>query len=156
MPNLSMKLRISAAVDLTWPHTNLKDKQVHLVCPAIKSLTAYGALSTIFMSEEESLAHAMRVNKANETGTLYPKCPITIIPLSIFEERNDFGNHEIMERHIEDCFVANERYWRIPHLDFCFDQEHVFDCELALSTLNQCLEKRDFEFTRSISAEIVR
>jgi len=150
-----MKLKLTSPPDLIWPYDKLKAKQVHLVCPALKSLTTYGALSTLFMSEEEAFAHAERVNRANEVGTLFPKSPITIIPMSHFEGRNDFGNQAIMEKHIEDCLVANEQYWKIPQLYFCFDQGHVFDSELALRTLKIALQNREFQFTREISVEIV-
>jgi hypothetical protein len=146
-----MKLKRIPPPDLSWPSNNLKNKEVHIVCSALYGLNTYGALSSEFISHEEASAHALRVNKANETGTLYPKAPITIIPLSIFEERNDFGNAALMKKLIEDCFVANEQYWKIPHLHFCFDSGHVFDNELALKTIEETLETRDFLHTQEIS-----
>ena len=146
-----MKLKPTSPPDLSWPSNNLKNKEVHLVCPAIKSLTTYGAISSLFMSEEEALDHALAVNRTNETGTLYPKAPITIIPLCIFEERNEFGNAALVKKHIENCFVANEQHWKIPHLHFCFDQGDVFDCELAKKTCNEALETREFVYTLAIS-----
>ena len=150
-----MKPKRTPPPDLTWPSHKLRNKEVHLVCPAHTGLNTFGALCTLFVSDEEAHAHTLRVNRANETGTLYPKGPITIVPVSIFEERNDFRNATLMKKHIEDCFVANEQYWKIPHLYFCFDSGHVFDCELALTIVEEALESREFEYTREISTVIV-
>lgn len=146
-----MKPKLTSPPDLAWPSDALKNKEVHLVCPAFDGMTSYGPLVRLFLSDADAVRHALTVNRANETGTLYPRAPITIIPLSIFEDRNDFGDAGLMKKHIEDCFVANEQYWKIPHLHFSFDSHHVFDIELARKTLEEALETREFVHTREIS-----
>ena len=119
------------------------------MCPAFYGLNIYGAHSNM-LAVPDAAAHAQRVNVANETGTLYPQYPLTLLPLTVFEGRDDSGNREIMGKHIMDAFEANERYWKIPHLVFALDG-NGFDEELAEEVLCDRLRTTDFVHTRAVS-----
>ena len=76
---------------------DLKNGKTHIVFLAVNGLTFFNALSvdnTLEETEKEiSSEQATRlcnvVNEKNETGTLYPKLNITILPLTRYENRED-------------------------------------------------------------------
>lgn len=87
-------------------------KRVHIICPAVNALTVYNVFAHIIgrMDYEQVTKLAETVNTKNETGTLYPRLSLTLIPLTAYNDRNDFGNRGIMKKHIEDCFEAETKY----------------------------------------------
>lgn len=112
-------------------------KRVHIICPAINSLTIFNVFAHNIggLENEQVTKLAEEVNTKNETGTLYPKLSLTIIPLSAFGNRNDFGNRIIINRHIDDCFEAETRYIKSSKMVFIFEKRHDFDHELAATVL---------------------
>jgi hypothetical protein len=84
---------------------------------------------------EKAARLASRVNRENETGTLHPDYKVTIVPLSVFNDRNDLGNREVMEANIRDVFLANNRYIKCTEIFFCFEQRPDFDKALAHEVL---------------------
>ncbi len=113
-------------------------KQIHLVCIAVNALTTYNVYTTAVggIPNEEAAKYAEIVNIKNETGTLYPRLNMTIVPLTIYGDRNDFGNDVIMKKHILDCLDSNEKYIKSPTLIFALERRFDFDMDLALKTLN--------------------
>jgi hypothetical protein len=79
------------------------------------------------MSHEKADYLANVVNDKNEVGTLFPIQNMTIIPLSIYGNRNDFGNKELMRKHILDCFESNEKHIKCSELIFALERAADFD-----------------------------
>jgi len=133
---------------------NLLGKRLHVVCPAYCGLNPYGAMScAVSLDHDEAMDHALRVNRANEAGTLYPRYPLTILPLTVFEARNDSGNRELMGKHVMDAFEANERYWKIPKLVFNlggYSYGQYFDEALCEEVIKEKLQTTDFVHTRLV------
>lgn len=132
---------------------NFHQKKVHLVCVSVNALTYFNVFSTSQggISETKASQLSSEVNVKNETGTLFPKLNLTIIPLTALNDRNDFGNHKIMTKHIEDCFKANEQYIKCENLVFALENRGDFDYNLALKVLFEVAEtKTKLVFTKNI------
>lgn len=93
---------------------------------------------------------AETVNIQNETGSLQP-IAITIVPKSVYGNRNDLGNHDIMYRHIVDVFEANEHYLRCAEIFFCFEQRPDFDRDLAYQVVEEIRAENIFTHVSIIS-----
>ena len=122
------------------------NKKVHIICPAVNGLTTYNAFAHAIgnMPNDQVGQLANTVNSKNETGTLYPKLNLTIIPLSIFENRNDFNNEELIKKHISDCFESEEKYIKSHRMIFVFEERSDFDSELALKILLENWENSNY------------
>ena len=130
-----------------------RQKNIHLVCVAVNALTYFNVFATSIGGISNYLASELssKVNRLNETGTLYPDLNLTIIPLTAFNDRNDFGNHEIMTKHIEDCFTANEQYLKCENVVFALEDRGDFDYNLALKVIIEvAAAKTNLVFTKSI------
>jgi hypothetical protein len=128
------------------------NKEIHLVCVAINSLTTFGAYATAVggMSTEEASNHANTVNKKNETRTLFPKLNLTIVPLTIFDNRDDTGNIINMQKIIIDCLESNEKYIKCANLVFAFERRYDFDIDSALEALYIIVNDYKFVYTKRI------
>jgi len=71
------------------------------------------------LAKESPEWFAGKVNEKNEAGVFYPKLDLTLLPMSRYGDRDDFGNAQIMAKHVEDVFKANEEY--CAKEDICFD-----------------------------------
>lgn len=113
------------------------NKIVHVICPATNGLTVFNAYVCALggMPSEEATEHVNRVNVKNETGTLFPRFNMTIIPLSSYEGRDDFNDEEIMKKYIADCFEAELKYIKSNRILFIFEQAGGFDNVLAAKVL---------------------
>ncbi len=128
-------------------------KKVHLVCVAVNSLTNFNAFATMEGGITDILASALarKVCRENETGTLYPKLSMTIVPLTATAERDDYGNRALMVKHISDCFKANEEYVRCPSILFALEDRDDFDYQLAMDVLRELVESEDeFSYTKKV------
>lgn len=131
---------------------DFKNKNTHLICVAVNSLTNYNAFATMpgGISEKKASQLASKVCQANETGTLYPKLNMTIIPLTKTPDRDDFGDRALMKKHIQDCFKANEKYVKCPEILFALEDRGDFDYHLAMDVLKEVVEKADLKFTKKV------
>lgn len=92
-----------------------KEKQIHLVCVAAKGLTTCDCAATAVGGiDGMTVAAAItKVNQLGETGTLWPRLPMTIIPLLQCEERKSPDEDDIDEflrRSFQDVAKANREY----------------------------------------------
>jgi hypothetical protein len=128
------------------------EKKIHLVCIAVNALTQFGVYAKVIggLSNELAENYVNKVNEKNETGTLYPKLNLTIMPLTIFEGRDDTNQSLVMEKHIIDCFDSNEKYTKCPKLIFALERRGDFDIDLAFKTLSALIDKYKFNFTKEI------
>ena len=124
---------------------DLKNGKTHIVFLAVNGLTFFNALSvdnTLEETEKEiSSEQATRlcnvVNEKNETGTLYPKLNITILPLTRYENREDWDNEDSMKKNINDAFKANSLYIKSKEMIFAFENRFDFNNKLAVKMLEQ-------------------
>jgi|1048.fasta_scaffold02505_5 hypothetical protein len=124
---------------------DLKNNKFHMVFVAVNALTFFNAFAVVDPSTETekgiSLEQATRlceiVNEKNETGTLFPKLNITILPLSRYNGRDDWDNEERMKKNIKDAFLANSLYIKSRVLIFAFEARFDFNNELAVKVLEK-------------------
>jgi hypothetical protein len=128
------------------------NKKIHIVFVAANALTLFNAYATAIggISTEEASRYVNTVNKHNETGTLYPRLNITLVPLTIFENRNDTGDRVKMKKNIIDCLYSNEKYVKCPDLVFALEKRYDFDIDTALEVLKIIVKDYKFVYTKRI------
>ena len=103
------------------------------------------------LTYEKAAQLAQEVNVNNETGTLHPGgYAVTIVPQSVFGNRDNTGKKEVMRIHIKDVFKANEEYIQLPEIFFCIEPRPDFDYWLAKKILNE-LCSEPYLYTRIVS-----
>ena len=97
-----------------------KAKEIHLVCVATGGLTTCDcAASTIggMNQEREVWPLTKKVNRAGETGTFYPRFPLTVVPLLKWEDRPLADDSDgFLRRSFEDVAKANRDYIKLTTL----------------------------------------
>jgi hypothetical protein len=108
---------------------NLKNKNLHIVCPAIKKNSF--ALNYLAEHLQMKLTDVVRlidmVNDKKEPGCLYPLYTFTLMPEHQAQENLDFYFEEIMK--------AQEQYFKTETMLFAFDKESWPDMHLVKNTL---------------------
>ena len=133
----------------------LQNGSVHYISVAMPGMTVASTNIEFAggFSVDERNQFMMIVNRAQETGTLYPKINITLLPspsasylggdMSIYND-GDYSEQEIIN-HIKDAFQANSEYIKSDKMYFdfrnlCVSEEHYVTC--LKKTINE-LEKMD-------------
>ncbi|MCE9616509.1 MAG: hypothetical protein K8T26_19720 [Lentisphaerae bacterium] len=95
----------------TW-YDEVRAGRCHIVTFAEIGLSSYSAYCELgyAIPRDEQVVHAERVNNSKETGTLYPKANITILPRLLFREVAPAT--EELRVAIRDAFVAERDYVR--------------------------------------------
>lgn len=91
-----------------WPD-RFREKAVHLVCVAAGGLTTCDfSASTIggMGQESEVWPHTKRVNRMGETGTFWPKLPLTVLPKVKWDGRPQPPDLEVF---LTQCFSDVEK-----------------------------------------------
>ncbi len=121
----------------------LQNGSVHYVSVAMPGLTVASTYieSTGGFSVNERNQFMMMVNRAKETGTLYPKINITLLPsprasylggdVNVYND-GDYSELEVIN-HIKDAFKANSEYIKSDKMYFdfrnlCVSEEHYLTC----------------------------
>ena len=68
---------------------------------------------------------------------MYPKLNITILPLSKYENRDDWENEDTMEKNINDVFKANSLYIKSNEIVFALENRDDFNKALAIRVLEK-------------------
>ncbi len=146
-------IKLKEAINQLDLKDHLLSKKAHLVCISINALTTFNvyAEAVLGMSFEDAASHSETVNRKNEVGNFYPKHNLTIVPLSIYQDRNDFGNREIFEKHVLDCFESNEKYIKCRKLIFGMESRGDFDYTLFEEVLIELARNYVFNYTNEIS-----
>jgi hypothetical protein len=138
-----------------WVMDRLDDylnHKVHIVCVAVNALTTYN--SHVFalgeMSHDMAGDFVNLVNDKNETGTLFPGQNMTIVPLSIYGNRNDFQKKEIIRKHILDCIDANEKYVKCSEMIFALERRYDFDIDTFFDEIKDLIKSTSFYTTKKI------
>jgi len=134
--------------------TAMKGKSLHVVFVADSgpSMFMNHITGADRLTYEMAAQLAQEVNDKNETGTLHHGgYPVTIVPLSVFNHRDDFGNREVMMANIKDVFKANEEYVKLPEIFFCIEPRPDFDYNLAQEIINE-LWSEPYRYTKEISS----
>lgn len=117
---------------------DFKRKDLHIVCIAVNALTFYNCFAGVAGIDDQLTGESCRrVNISNETGTLWPRAALTILPLSVYNDRDDHGNSDAMRKHIKDAFLAQEKYVKSSEILFAFEGRGDFDYKLALDILKE-------------------
>ncbi|WP_145931097.1 hypothetical protein [Immundisolibacter cernigliae] len=132
-------------------YEELPKNKIHYVSVAMPGLTmASSFIDDAGFTTEERCALMNTVNQAKETGTLYPKANITLLPSPIAKDRmgfnldvfndGDYSKKEIIS-HMEDAFKANKEYIKSKTMYFDFRNLCVSEelyLEYLQSTIEQC------------------
>lgn len=133
---------------------SIRGKNIHIVFVADSgpSMFMNHITGADMLNYEKAAQLAHEVNNKNETGTLHPGgYAVTIVPLSVFNHRDDTGNREIMRTHIKDVFKANEEHVQLPEIFFCIEPRPDFDYHLAQEIINELLTGT-YRYTKIISS----
>ena len=123
--------------------------QVHLVSAASPLLVLRNIVMVLNqLGSDESWPFIEKVNTANDANGVTGLGPakMSVIPLTKYGNRDDFGKQDLMRRHIEDCFRLNEEEMKCPDLLFDLELSPEFDGDLALGVLCKFIAE-DHQFT---------
>lgn len=102
-----------------WPDL-FKANSLHVVCVATGGLTTCDFVaSTIggMKQEAEVWPLTKHVNRVGETGTFWPRFPLTVIPQAKWEHRNDTHDLETFyRRSFDDVAKANREHIRLSEM----------------------------------------
>lgn len=123
-----------------------KSGSLHLVCVASGGLTTCDfAASTIggMRQDEEVWPLTKRVNRLGETGTFWPRLPLTVVPQTTWEGRSDPEDSEVFLR---KCFwdVAEANRLHVKLVDVFVDLNPYggqFDMEKASPIAREVLSR---------------
>lgn len=96
----------------------LKNKSVHVVAFAEEGFSFFKAYAefALGLSISKAVDLCRRINREDETGTLWPTGNLTALPRRFFrdEELDEKG----FKRCLRDAFIANRDYCKCEHLVF--------------------------------------
>lgn len=128
----------------------LRDGECHYVSVAMPGLTILSALmrSAGGFDDEQVMAFMMTVNRAQETGTLFPGVNITLLPSPSAKE-GGYSNDEVIA-HILDAFEANSLYIKSEKIFFDFRHLTVSEHQYV-----SCLKEAINQLPNDESIEII-
>ena len=99
------------------------NSDIHIVCLANESSDSFASqfLSSVKVIQSDIDAFCNKVNYTNETGCLFPKYYMTLIPKSISKM-----NELICLQLLKDVLVANEQYFKSETIFFAIDENFGF------------------------------
>jgi len=128
------------------------NKNIHLVCIAVNALTIYGCYAKAVggLTNEEAETYVQNANQKNKSISLYPKLNLTILPLSIDENRNDFNERDILFENIKRSIDINEEIVKSSKMIFAIERRFDFNIDLALEILKELDISYNFKVTKRI------
>lgn len=125
-----------------------KSRTLHFVCVASSGLTPcdFTASTLGGMRQEDDVRPlTRRVNRKGETGTFWPKLPLTVVPQISWEGRQ--APHDIdgfLRQCFEDVAKANREYVKLPEmfidLNPCGGR---FDMDRAMAVAREVLSREE-------------
>lgn len=102
-----------------WPDL-FKTKSLHVVCVATGGLTTCDFVASTLGGMKQELEVwplTKQVNHTGETGTFWPRFPLTVIPLTKWEKRDETSDLEsFYRRSFTDVAKANREYIKLPEM----------------------------------------
>ena len=117
---------------------------VPLACIGINGLSLANVYIAHIGNDSNCQTYCNKVNDENETGTLYPKHKVTLIPQDSPQSRSK------MMRHLNDCFDANEKYIKSENLYFCLRDQGEGYYNFMHSILVLCARSYNFSSTKKL------
>lgn len=114
---------------------DVKAWRIHIVCMAWNGLTHLNVYGELFykLPKEELNQFVDLVNSRRETGTLFPKANISILP--VYENKNyDTFNLIELTECIKDVFVANHLHLKSQIIYFTLEDAYI-DKRIALRVI---------------------
>jgi hypothetical protein len=142
--------RFTKALGGAEVENDFKSKKLHVVCVGVNALTFYNVFAGMAGLGPKASELVNTVNTKNETGTCWPKASLSLVPLTKYEDRNDFGNREVMRKHIKDALQAQSLYLKSPELLFAFEERGDFDNRLAMEVLREEVAHFNCPYTEAI------
>ena len=132
-------------VQLFIEQTEIKERMhqfanndIHVVSLANSDLDSFASqfLSSVKVQQSNIDAFCNKVNSLNETGCLFPKHYMTLIPKSISKMSELICLHLL-----KDVLVANEQYFKSETILFAIDEDSGFDCDKVIDFFEKVLEE---------------
>lgn len=107
---------------------DVKSGKIHIVCMARNGLTHLNVYAVLFCKLPNELVSkcAEDVNLNKETGTLFPKANITILPISendtTWNQKPQTLSYNELEKCIDDVFKANQEYLKSEIIYFTLEE----------------------------------
>lgn len=120
---------------------DVKIGKIHIVCMAWNGLTHLNVYGELFykLPKEELNQFVDLVNSSRETGTLFPKANISILPVCENENHDALNLNELTEC-IKDVFIANQMYLKSDIIYFTLENAYI-DKRIALRILEDFILK---------------
>lgn len=111
---------------------------IHVVCIANTGSDSFASqfLSSVKVEQSNIDAFCNKVNSSNETGCLFPKHYMSLIPKSISKMSELICLHLL-----KDVLVANEQYFKSETILFAIDEDSGFDCDKVIEFFEKVLEE---------------
>lgn len=114
------------------------NSDIHVVCLANSDSDSFASqfLSSVKVEQSNINAFCNKVNSSNETGCLFPKHYMTLIPKSISRM-----NELICLHLLKDVLVANEQYFKSETILFAIDENFGFSDANVIEYFGKVLEE---------------
>lgn len=145
--------------DRDFTKTIQRKGDTHVVCIAVNGLTFFNGLAIEafekehrnYVSFEEGTWLCIDANQNNEVRTLFPKINVSVLPLSIYEDRNSWEDYEKMKTAILKIFEIDQEYLKSRRIVFALEERADFNITLAYSVLEELLtDKNLYSITCSV------
>jgi len=129
---------------------DVKSGKIHIVCMGQNGLTHLNVYAELYCKIPKEVVNQCveLVNSKKETGTLFPKAYITILPKS--ETPSDWNTNK-MEMCIKDVFFANQEHLKCEIIYFTLESSYI-NRTIALEIVEKIVlnEKRTDLFVKTI------
>jgi len=122
---------------------DVKAGKIHIVCMAQNGLTHLNVYAELYYKLPRNLVKECvdLVNFSRETGTLYPKAFITILPKTELRNQNLIPlTFDELKKCLEDVFKANEEYLKSEIIYFTLESGYV-DLNSAKMIVNELINE---------------
>jgi hypothetical protein len=123
----------------------IKKKKIHIVFIACNGLTYLNAYVCNYLgfTFAELDVHVNNVNTSLETGTLFPKANVSIIPNDYINNQTIQFEDRQVEGFIKDVFNANRLYIKSEEIVFMLDDSTHYKSQI-IRVLQRIIETGDF------------
>ncbi len=123
----------------------LKQRKIHVVFMAINALTYLNAIAThsLGFTSAELDVHVNKVNLQKETGTLFPKANVTLLPNNLYNDDSIEFDEIQIETFISDVFEANRLYIKSDTIFFLLDAHYIYHNQI-IRVLERMIQQKAF------------
>jgi hypothetical protein len=140
-------------------------KNCHVVLPALMEMSfftglfvespkralAYNTKAFTLMDFEIAELACETVNEEGQVHSLQPFLNVSLFPVSMTEQRNDWENRDWLKRNMKKVLFNNRVLFHCHEVLFIFEEHHSINVPLALEVLKEVAHRNFDEHCRRIS-----